>query len=60
MILPPSSETGRDDGTALTAPNSSQWAAAPAFSSASSLPPPTPRELDSQIWTEDFRLQAGC
>lgn len=39
VLLPPSFQTERDDGTALTAPNSSQWVAAPAFPSASSLPP---------------------
>lgn len=40
---PPSLQTKKDDGTALTAPNSSQWVAAPAFPSASSLslPPGT-------------------
>lgn len=38
VLLPPSFQTKRDDGTALTAPNSSQWVAAPAFPSASSLP----------------------
>lgn len=37
VLLPPSSPTLRDDGTAQTAPNSSQWAAAPA-----SLPPVLP------------------
>lgn len=44
VLLPPSSQTQKDDGTALTAPNSSQWVAAPAFPSANSplpsLPPP--------------------
>jgi hypothetical protein len=42
VIFLPSSQIQRDDGTALTAPNSSQWAAAPAFPSASFPHPPPP------------------